>query len=161
MLMETFDRLTRKDKYIWDITGHSGDGPDISLVQVAKPPSELKDRWKVIEKMRMVPQYAFAGDFTVEAILNGIEEVSKHDADDWFVIAITDANFQRYGITPEELTRAMKRSPKVNTALICIGEGAEAKWVTTMLPSRGFLVKNIADVPVVLRSILSTMVERR
>jgi hypothetical protein len=48
--------------------------------------------------------------------------------DDWFVIAITDANFSRYGITPEELTNAMKRDPKVHTALICIGEGAEATW---------------------------------
>lgn len=161
MLMETFDRLTRKDKYVWDITGHSGDGPSIPLVQAEMPPSELKERWKVVEKMRMIPQYAFAGDHTVEAILSGINDVSKHDADDWFVIAITDANFQRYGITPEELTRAMKRDPKVNTALICIGEGAEAKWISKMLPGRAFQVKNAVDIPIVLRSILSTMVERR
>ena len=39
-----------------------------------------------------------------------------------------DANFGRYQITPEDVTRAMKRNPKVNTALICIGEGAEAAW---------------------------------
>ena len=48
--------------------------------------------------------------------------------DDWFVIAITDANFGRYNITPDELKRAMSRQPKVNTALICIGEGAESSW---------------------------------
>lgn len=48
--------------------------------------------------------------------------------DDWFVIAITDANFGRYFITPEEITRAMKKDPKVKTALVCIGEGAEAPW---------------------------------
>ncbi|KAK2460039.1 hypothetical protein APHAL10511_007962 [Amanita phalloides] len=161
MLMETFDRLTRKDKYAWDITGHSGDGPDIALVEMNKPPSELKDRWKIVEKMNMIPQYAFAGDFTVEAIEKSVTEVAKYDADDWFVIAITDANFQRYGITPDQLTRAMKRDPKVNTALICIGEGAEAKWVTDRLPGRGFRVANTADVPTVLRSILSAMVERR
>jgi len=39
-----------------------------------------------------------------------------------------DANFGRYQITEEDLTRAMKFNPKVNTALICIGEGAEASW---------------------------------
>ncbi|KAF8624743.1 hypothetical protein AX17_007074 [Amanita inopinata Kibby_2008] len=161
MLMETFDRLTRKEKYVWDITGHSGDGPDISLVEANKPPAELKDRWKIVEKMMMIPQYAFAGDFTVEAIITGVTEVAKYDADDWFVIAITDANFQRYGISPEEITRAMKRDPKVNAALICIGEGAEAKWVTEKFPGRGFLVRNAAEIPVVLRSILSTMIERR
>jgi len=48
--------------------------------------------------------------------------------DDWFVIAITDANFERYHITPEDLKRVMNRDPKVRTALICIGDGAEATW---------------------------------
>lgn len=57
----------------------------------------------------MIPQYAFAGDYTgmyptthcnegglthlslppVEAIAQGVTEVAKYDADDWFVIAIT------------------------------------------------------------------------
>ena len=48
--------------------------------------------------------------------------------DDWFVIALTDANFARYNITAEDLQRAMNKNPKVHTALICIGEGAEASW---------------------------------
>ncbi|GLB39985.1 putative von Willebrand factor (vWF) type A domain [Lyophyllum shimeji] len=160
MLMETFDRLSRKEKYVWDMYGHSGDGPDIPLVLADKPPIEIRDRWKVVEKMAMIPQYAFAGDYTVEAIEKGVNEVGKYDADDWFVIAVTDANFGRYQITPELLTRAMNRNPKVHTALICIGEGAEAAWITKSLPGRGFRVSNTADIPTVLRSILSTMVER-
>jgi len=66
-------------------------------VEADKPPTELKERWKVIEKMCMVPQYAFAGDFTgkifyhcamfssmlsaaVEAIAKGMIEVAKYDA---------------------------------------------------------------------------------
>jgi hypothetical protein len=49
-------------------------------------------------------------------------------SDDWFVIAITDANFGRYHITPEDLKRVMNKDPKVHTALICIGDGAEATW---------------------------------
>lgn len=116
--------------------------------------------------------------------------------DDWFVIAITvsrnkprrfriliyfqDANFGRYQISSDDLTRAMKHNPKVNTALICIGEGAEASWsafygitaaivpypifsayrVTKSLPGRAFRVANTGDIPNVLRSILSTMVDR-
>lgn len=42
----------------------SGDGPDIMLTEEGKPWTEVKDRWKVTEKMLMIPQYAFAGDFT-------------------------------------------------------------------------------------------------
>ncbi|KAG5728425.1 hypothetical protein E4T56_gene18957 [Termitomyces sp. T112] len=160
MLMETFDRLSRKEKYAWDIYGHSGDGPDIPLVLLDKPPTELRDRWKVVEKMYMIPQYAFAGDYTIEAIEKGVNEVGQYDADDWFVIAITDANFRRYQITPADLTSAMNRDPKVHTALICIGEGAEAAWITKSLPGRGFRVGNTADIPTILRSILSSMLDR-
>jgi len=160
MLMETFDRLSHKEKYLWDIYAHSGDSPDIPLVLAGKPPIELQDRWKVVEKMMMIPQYCFAGDYTVEALEKGVQEVAKFDGDDWFVIAITDANFGRYQITPEQLSAAMKRYPKVNTALICIGEGAEATWIPKSLPGRGFRVNNTNDIPIVLRSILSTMIDR-
>ncbi|KIK61659.1 hypothetical protein GYMLUDRAFT_42680 [Collybiopsis luxurians FD-317 M1] len=160
MLMETFDRLSRKDKYVWDMCGHSGDEAVIDLVKAEQPPVELKERWKVTEKMLMIPQYAFAGDNTVEAIQKGVDEVAKFDADDWFVITITDANFGRYQITPEEVSRAMKRHPKVNTALICIGEGADAPWITKSLPGAGFRVRDTGEIPMVLRSILSSMVDK-
>jgi von Willebrand factor A domain-containing protein 8 len=81
----------------------------------------------------------------VEAIEKAVLEVAKYDAgmlvrwpilsklnitiaDDWIVVAITDANFARYNITPEDLQRAMNRDKKVHTALICIGESSEATW---------------------------------
>ncbi|KAJ4490439.1 AAA domain-containing protein [Lentinula aciculospora] len=154
MLMETFDRLSRNDKYVWD----SGDEALISLVTAEQPPREIKERMKVTEKMYMIPQYAFAGDNTVEAIVKGVDEVAKFDADDWFVITITDANFGRYQITPEEVYRAMKRNTKVHTALICIGEGAGSTCITNNLPGSAFQVKDTGDIPMVLRSILSSMV---
>ncbi|KAI0752632.1 AAA domain-containing protein [Daedaleopsis nitida] len=155
MLMETFDRLTRKEKYVWD----SGDSAEMPLVE-AGTSLEVRDRWKVVDKMEMVTQYTFAGDFTVEAIEKAVLEVSKFDADDWFVIALTDANFARYNITADDLSRVMNRHPKVHTALVCIGEGAEAAWIPKNLPGRGYRVSNTADIPAVLRSILSTMVDR-
>lgn len=38
-------------------------------MEADKPPTGLKERWKVAEKMYMVPQYAFAGDFTGKNIM--------------------------------------------------------------------------------------------
>jgi hypothetical protein len=49
-----------------------------------------------------------------------VTEVAKFDADDWFVIAISDANFGRYQITAADLKRSMDRDPKVHTPLIAI-----------------------------------------
>ncbi|KAI0643818.1 AAA domain-containing protein [Trametes meyenii] len=155
MLMETFDRLTRKEKFVWD----SGDSASIPLVEAGQE-LEIKDRWKVVDKMEMITQYTFAGDYTLEAIDKAVTEVARFDGDDWFVIAITDANFARYGITAEDLQRVMNRNPKVHTALICIGEGAEVSWIPKNLPGRGYRVADTADIPAVLRSILSTMVDQ-
>ena len=42
----------------------SGDSPVIPLVESDKLPTEIKDRWKVVDKMEMVTQYTFAGDYT-------------------------------------------------------------------------------------------------
>ncbi|TDL27843.1 hypothetical protein BD410DRAFT_781753 [Rickenella mellea] len=160
MIMETFERLTRKEKYVWDMFGHSGDSPSIPLVEADKPPTEIADRWKVVQKMTLMTQYAFSGDYTVEALEKSVDEVAKFDADDWFVIAITDANFARYDITAQDLKRPMDRHPKVHTALICIGEGAEAAWIPKNFQGRGFRVANTHDIPNVLRSILANMVDR-
>jgi len=45
--------------------------------------------------------------------------------DDWFVITVTDANFGRYNITPEYITRTMAKFPRVNNAVVCLGDGLE------------------------------------
>ena len=42
----------------------SGDSPDIPIVRMGESIAEVSDRWRVIKKMDMVPQYAFAGDHT-------------------------------------------------------------------------------------------------
>ncbi|EIN14530.1 hypothetical protein PUNSTDRAFT_118001 [Punctularia strigosozonata HHB-11173 SS5] len=160
MLMESLQRIARPDKYAWDIYGHSGDGADIPLVELEKPPADTRDRWKVVEKMNMITQYAFAGDHTVEAIEKAVTEVAKYDADEWIVVAITDANFARYNITPQDLKRAMDKDKKVNTALICIGESSEAAWVSRQFPGRAFNVANTQDIPAAFQSLLSRLIDR-
>ena len=41
-----------------------GDSPEVVLVESAKPPNEVRDRWKVVQKMDLTTQYSFAGDYT-------------------------------------------------------------------------------------------------
>lgn len=65
MIMEAFARLSRPEKYQWDIVAHCGDSPEITLVESDKLPESASDRFKVIQKMVLTTQYAFAGDYTV------------------------------------------------------------------------------------------------
>ena len=51
----------------------------IPLVGADKLPTEIKDRWKVVEKMELVTQYTFAGDHT------GLANCLRYDASVDFV----------------------------------------------------------------------------
>lgn len=55
----------------------------------------------------------------------------------------------------------MNSNPKVKTALIAIGEGAEAAWLPTVMPGRAFRVKETADIATTLRAILGSMLDSR
>jgi hypothetical protein len=80
--------------------------------------------------------------------------------DDYIVIAITDANFDRYGITAEDLRRSLTRNSKVHVALLGIGEGAETEWLPTVLPGKAFCVRETGDLARTLRTILSSTLDR-
>ena len=77
----------------------------IPLVEAGKS-LEIRDRWKVVDKMEMITQYTFAGDFTgtcrspsfpgnsglsaliaVEAIDKAVTEVAKFDAGETLSVA--------------------------------------------------------------------------
>ncbi|KAH9038672.1 hypothetical protein EDB83DRAFT_2524497 [Lactarius deliciosus] len=180
MLMESFNVLSRKDKYAWDMYGHSGDEPEIPLVKVGDSVEEVSERWAVAQKMKYITQYTFSGDSTGSQPLfprpKAVDEVAAFDGGttptrrtgDHYTIALTDANFGQYRITGADLGCVMNRHPKVPTALICICEDSETACSTCVgggqvkryLRSRAFLVTNSADIPKVFRGFLSTMVDR-
>ena len=55
------------------------------------------------------------GTDTLESVEASVAAVAEADADDYFCIVFSDANFERYGITPEDLKRVMNSNPKVKT----------------------------------------------
>ena len=68
-------------------------------------------------------------------------QTDTRSSDDWFVITVTDANFGRYNITPEYITRTMAKFPRVNNAVICLGGGLEvALYVPVSASDRRLLL---------------------
>lgn len=63
-----------------------------------------------------------SGDNTLSATSHAIKEVAEHEADDYFVFVVSDANTGRYDITPEALNKAMTVNPRVNSYAIFIAE---------------------------------------
>lgn len=156
--MESFSRIAHKEKYLVDIVGQSGEEAVIPLVPTGQLQSlHAGDRFKVIQKISLTTQFTWSGDHTVEAIESAVTAVAEGEADDRFVIILSDANFERYGITADHLKRAMEANPKVKTALVAFGEGAEATWLPTALPGKAHRVADTAGIPTALRAILSSM----
>ena len=92
------------------------DGPHIPFVEYEKPPEGPKERLKVLQKMKIHSEYCDSGDSTLEALQEGIKTVVEKEADDYFVFLVSDANLNRYDITPREITEQMLAN-KVRTFL--------------------------------------------
>ena len=76
-------------------------------------------------------QFCLSGDHTLEATKHSISSVLKEEADEYFVIVLSDANFERYGIRPQTFAKLLTENEEVNAFAIFIGSlGDQAvRWV--------------------------------
>lgn len=76
----------------------------------------------LVQMMHAHSQFCYSGDNTIEATKFAISSLAKEDSDESIVIVLSDANLQRYGISPRELTRALTaQEAKVQAYAIFIG----------------------------------------
>jgi len=158
MIMESLEGF--EHKYQYSIVGHSGDHPEIPLVDYGKPVNSVKDRLKIFEKMTAHSQYCGTGDFTVEATKMAIENVLKEDADDYFVFVFSDANLARYGINPDDLGKELIREPLVNSYVIFIASFVnEAERIMKELPTgKAFVCLDPSNLPFTFKQTFSTAI---
>ena len=118
------------------IQAHSGDSPDIPLVDWDALPTNRARRLAVLQAMVTHSAYCWSGDNTVEGIASGVRAAAERsaaagdEAGTSFVLALSDANLRRYGIAPEELSTALTSEPGVEAFVVLIGGlGNEAQDV--------------------------------
>ena len=63
MFMEALQGF--EHKIVYSMHGHSGDSPEIELVDYARPPTNKKERFKVLQTMFAHAQYCSSGDETL------------------------------------------------------------------------------------------------
>jgi von Willebrand factor A domain-containing protein 8 len=160
LVMESLQGL--EQKYLYDIVGHSGDTECINFVEPGKPPKNEKEMLKVLQRMWAHAQYCWSGDNTLPATSNAIKEIANESADDYFVIVISDANLNRYGISANILSRIIEQDPKVSVTMLFIGSlGDEAQQLINALPrGKSFVVKNTAHIPTYMKEIFSAVASK-
>ncbi|KAF7665107.1 hypothetical protein LDENG_00155060 [Lucifuga dentata] len=156
MVMEALENYEQKFKY--DIVGHSGDGYDIELVRADKVPKNNKQRLKVLKTMHAHAQFCMSGDYTLEGTQASIAELAREEADEHFVVVLSDANLERYGIRPERFAQALTSDPQVNAFAIFIGSlGDQAERLQKTLPAgRSFVAMDTKEIPQILQQIFTS-----
>lgn len=66
-------------------------------------------------------QFCMSGDHTLEGTEHAIREIAKEEADEYFVIVLSDANLERYGIQPSRFAQVLTTNAQVNAFAIFIG----------------------------------------
>ncbi|KAJ8349982.1 hypothetical protein SKAU_G00251120 [Synaphobranchus kaupii] len=142
----------------YDIVGHSGDGFDIELVRSDRIPKNNKQRLTVLKTMHAHSQFCMSGDYTLEGTEHAVQVLSREEADEHFVIVLSDANLERYGISPDRFARALTSSPQVNAFAIFIGSlGDQAERLQKTLPAgRSFVAMDTKQIPQILQQIFTS-----
>jgi hypothetical protein len=163
MIMEALsgDELSRK--YHYSIVGHSGDDCAIPLgADFGAPPPTAKERYALVKKMVAHSEYCSSGDNSLEGLKHAVKSVSAAEADDYFVLLVSDANLSRYGIDPAEfgaeLTRCATSATPVNAfALFIASFDGEAEAMRRSLPlGKAFVTFDTAELPKVFQQIFSS-----
>ncbi|CAF1683174.1 unnamed protein product, partial [Didymodactylos carnosus] len=103
-------------KFVYDIIGHSGDSPDIEIVSKHRIPKNNKERLKIIKTMYTHTMFCNSGDYTLTSTKQSIAQLAKEadeNLDERFLIVISDANFDRYGISPKEFGQLLNSNEMV------------------------------------------------
>uniref|UniRef100_A0A1I7YH63 VWFA domain-containing protein n=1 Tax=Steinernema glaseri TaxID=37863 RepID=A0A1I7YH63_9BILA len=149
----------KEEKIQYDLVGHSGDGPEYPFAYKENPPKNEKERLDILKKMLAHAQYCISGDYTLEALDQAIRVLAKEsDVDERFVIAISDANLDRYGIRPKDVAKILEREETVNAFIIFIGSlGEQATRLQRALPpGKAFVAADTSQVPQIMQSIFSS-----
>ena len=158
MIMESFKGF--EHKYKVRLRGHSGDGPNIKLVDYGELPTHRGQRLQLIERMHAHTQFCMSGDFTLEATELAVDEAAEHpDADDRFVFVLSDANFRRYRIRSADFKHALTRQPEVKAYAIFIANPREAEVLQESLPhGRAYSCQDTSKLPLTFKHIFETSV---
>lgn len=156
MAMEALEGYEEKIKY--DILGHSGEDYKVELISFDKPPKNNKERLQVVKTMHAHSQFCLSGDTTLQATRHAISSLAKEEADERFLIILSDANFDRYGISPAKFGDILREDEKVNAYAIFIGSlGDQAIRLTKQLPmGHSFICMDTKNLPQILQQIFTS-----
>uniref|UniRef100_A0A914XDQ3 VWA domain-containing protein n=1 Tax=Plectus sambesii TaxID=2011161 RepID=A0A914XDQ3_9BILA len=114
----------------------------------------------VLKELLYHAQSCGNGDNTLNAMKFAIEQLAQEDADERFVIILSDANFERHSISPQDFSQLMTLDDHVNAFVIFLGSiDEQATHLKCALPTgKAFICKETAEFSQILRAIFTSTV---
>ncbi|KAJ4933398.1 hypothetical protein JOQ06_030229 [Pogonophryne albipinna] len=148
-------KCTLLDTISW---GTQATGYDIELVRADKVPKNNKERLKVLKDDAR--SLSVLHEWRLHSGGNRLQhqELVKEEADEHFVVVLSDANLERYGIRPERFAQVLTSDPQVNAFAIFIGSlGDQAERLQKTLPAgRSFVAMDTKQIPQILQQIFTS-----
>jgi von Willebrand factor A domain-containing protein 8 len=162
LLLEGLDG--HEDKVSFAITGHSGDSPAIPLVEWDKPPQNETQRFRVMQLMAAHAQHCWSGDHTLMAFRQAVDRLHADESEgegDKIVILLSDANLDRYGISPSQVKNIIRKHDDVKSHVFFIGSlYNQAESLVNALPSGSASVcEDTSQLPALLRKVVEASLE--
>ena len=139
-IMEAFEGLEQQFHYC--VVGHSGSGPEaLKLIPWGKPPQGAKEKLKLVEELRTHAQYCNPGDATLDGTKLAIDDCLSTEADEHFVFVVSDADLERYGITPQRWDKILTSDARCHAYAILISqnETEASRIVQGITPGRALV----------------------
>ena len=188
MLMEGLAALPADCPVEWAITGHSGNSPEIRLLDFTDPrPADERQRFAILERIVSHAQFCMSGDCTLQGLKMAIAHTLKVDHAPSFaqaqaqaqaqanrqlegadieghVFALSDANFERYGIAKRDVSNILLSTPKAGAGagsslrahlVLVASRDGEAEELARAYPANVSLALDSADVPKIFKAKLN------
>ncbi|CAJ0865553.1 11051_t:CDS:10 [Entrophospora sp. SA101] len=148
-----FQDKPKKMVFAFDLSA-SGDSPNVEFVKEGKYPRNEKEEFKILSQMYLHSQFCLSGDNTLNATANAIKEITKEEADDYFVVILSDANIAQYNINPTDISKTLKSDDRVNAFIIFIGSiQNQAERLRDSLTGHAHVCMDNKDLPKIMKSI--------
>ena len=157
MLMEAC--LGHEARLKYDIYAHSGEDHSVRLCTVDTVPDDSKKRLDLLRTVLAHSQFCMSGDSTVTATTHACDQLAKiaDQSDQSFVVLLSDANLDRYGISPNRLAAAMTSQDSVQCYAVFIGSlGNQATRLAEALPAgKAYVCLDVNDLPQIMQHIFT------
>ena len=166
LLMEALADVS-PNAFEWALVGHSGDSAQHVFVPFGKPPRSEAERLRVVERMWAHAQHCSSGDHTLAGLHAASSALAQRAqeagaADEQLVLAFSDANLDRYGITPAALEQALSFDKATHRTIFFLASSdGEAERITQKVsPGHAYTVLDMQMLPTLIKSVFSHSLSR-